>query len=43
MITTEKNRLGTVRDRKLRRRIAAHISWLGGELKDVDREMVGCH
>ena len=39
MITTEKNRLGTVRDRMLRRRIAAHIKWLGGELKDVDREM----
>lgn len=39
MITTEKNRLWTVRDRKLRRRITAHIKWLGGELKDVDREM----
>ena len=39
MITTEKNRLGTVRDRKVRRRITAHITWLRVELKDVDREM----
>ena len=39
MITTEKNRLGTVRDRKVRRRITAHIRWLKRELKDVDREM----
>ncbi len=39
MITTEKNRLGTVHDRKLRRRITAHIRWLERELADVDREM----
>ena len=39
MITTEKNRLGTVSDRKVRRRITAHIRWLERELKDVDREM----
>jgi transposase len=39
MITTEKNRLGTVGDRKVRRRITAHIRWLERELKDVDREM----
>ncbi len=39
MITTERNRLGTVRDPKLRRRITAHIKWLRAELKDVDKEM----
>ncbi|NQW19162.1 MAG: IS110 family transposase [Chloroflexi bacterium] len=39
MTTTEKNRLGTTRDRKLHRRIIAHIKWLEHELSDVNREM----
>lgn len=39
MTTTEKNRLGTVHDRKLHRRITAHIKWLEHELRGVDREM----
>ena len=39
MTTTEKNRLGMVRDRKVRRRVVAHIRWLEREVKDVDREM----
>jgi transposase len=39
MMTTEKNRLGMLRDRKVRRRVVAHIKWLERELKDVDGEM----
>jgi len=39
MTTTEKNRVGMVRDRKVRRRVVAHIKWLEREVKDVDREM----
>ena len=39
MMTSEKNRLGMLRDRKVRRRIVAHIRWLERDLKNVDGEM----
>jgi len=39
MTITEKNRLTMLRDRKVRRRVIAHIRWLERELKDVDGEM----
>lgn len=39
MTTAEKNRLVALHDKKVRRRVIAHIRWLERELKDVDGEM----
>lgn len=39
MLLAEQNRQGQVRDRRLRQRIAAHITWLRQALAETDRDL----
>jgi transposase len=39
MLLAEQNRQGQVRDRRLRQRIAAHITWLRQALTETDRDL----
>lgn len=39
MLVAERNRQGQARDRRLRKRIGAHVEWLTKALADVDRDL----